>query len=104
MIYVIATIEIAAGKRDEFVKAFRANVPHVLAEEGCLEYEPAVDLATEIPAQPNLRSDVVTVVEKWESLAALQAHLVAPHMVSFRERVKDLVKGISIQVLEPAKH
>ncbi|HUG71480.1 MAG TPA: putative quinol monooxygenase [Pirellulaceae bacterium] len=104
MIYVIATIEIAAGKRDEFVEAFRANVPNVLAEEGCIEYEPTVDLATEIPAQPDLRTDVVTVVEKWESLAALKAHLVAPHMVSFRERVKDLVKGVSIQVLEPANH
>ncbi len=103
MIYVIATIEIAAGKRNEFVKAFRANVPNVLAEKGCLEYEPTIDLATEIKAQPAVRANVVTVVEKWESLDALKAHLVAPHMISYRETVKDLVKGISIHVLEPAK-
>ena len=102
MIYVIATIEIAAGKRDEFVKAFRANVPNVLAEEGCIEYEPTVDLATKIPVQPDVRANVVTVVEKWESLHALNALLVAPHMVSYREGVKHLVKGASIQVLEPA--
>ena len=103
MIYVLATIEIAAGRRDEFIEAFRANVPHVLAEAGCIEYEPTVDLATEIPAQPDVRTDVVTVVEKWESLATLKAHLVAPHMVSYRERVKHLVKGISIQVLKSAQ-
>jgi len=102
MIYVIATIEVAEGKRDEFVKAFRTNVPNVLAEEGCIEYEPAIDLATEAPAQPELRPNVVTIVEKWESLDALQTHLVAPHMVSFRESVKEMLKDISIQVLEPA--
>ncbi|MDA1052636.1 MAG: putative quinol monooxygenase [Planctomycetota bacterium] len=102
MIYVIATIEIAADKRDQFIAAFRANVPHVLAEEGCIEYQPTVDLATEIPVQPAERANVVTVVEKWDSLAALKAHLVAPHMVSYRETVKDLVTGVSLQVLEPA--
>ena len=90
MIYVIATIEIAAGKRAEFVKLFLANVPNVLAEDGCIEYAPTVDLATEIKAQPAVRANVVTVVEKWESLAALHAHLVAPHMLTYREGVKDL--------------
>ena len=103
MIQVIATIEIAAGKRAEFITAFRANVPHVLAEEGCIEYEPMVDLATEIPAQPAVRADVLVVIEKWENLARLKAHLVAPHMASYRERVKHLVKGVSIQVLESAR-
>ena len=102
MIYVIATIDIAEGMRDEFVKAFRANVPNVLAEQGCIEYEPTVDLDTTITVQPAVRTNVVTIVEKWESLDALKAHLVAPHMVSYREGVKHLVKGASIQVLEPA--
>jgi quinol monooxygenase YgiN len=103
MIYVIATVEIFEGKRNEFVKAFRANVPNVLAEQGCIEYEPTVDLDTSIPVQPDVRANFVTVVEKWENLDTLNAHLVAPHMVSYRERVKHLVKGVSIQVLEPAK-
>lgn len=102
MIYVIATLEITAGKRDEFIQAFRANVPNVLAEEGCIEYEPTIDLATDAPMQPEVRMDTVTVVEKWESLQALQTHLAAPHMVRFREGVKDLLKSVSIQVLEPA--
>lgn len=102
MIYVIATIEIAEGKRDEFVDAFRANVPNVLAEEGCIEYEPTIDLSTDIAAQPAARDNVVTVVEKWESLDALHAHLVAPHMLTYREGVKEIVKGASIQILEAA--
>jgi len=44
---------------------------------------------------------VVTIVEKWESLEALQAHVVAPHMAAYRERVKDFVVRVSLQVLEP---
>ncbi|MCA9122206.1 MAG: antibiotic biosynthesis monooxygenase [Planctomycetaceae bacterium] len=102
MIYVIATIEIVEGRREAFVKAFLANVPNVLAEQGCIEYQPTTDLATEIKAQPAVRDSVVTIVEKWESLDALNAHLVAPHMISYRETVKDLVKGASLQILEPA--
>ena len=44
----------------------------------------------------------MVVVEKWESLDALNAHLVAPHMGSYREQVKDLVAGMTLQVLQPA--
>jgi len=102
MIHVIATIEVAAGKRDEFLTEFRKNVPAVKAENGCLEYGPAIDLQTEFTVQIPLRPQVVTVVEKWESLAALTAHVTAPHMLSFRARVKDIVVKTSLQVLQPA--
>ena len=101
MIYVIASIEVKPGKRDAFLAEFHRNVPNVRAEKGCLEYGPTVDVKTEIKAQIPLRDNTVTIVEKWESLAALQAHLVAPHMLTYRERVKDLVAGVSLQVLEP---
>lgn len=102
MIYVLATIQIAEGKRSDFVEIFRANVPNVLGEEGCLEYEPTIDLETDIAAQPDARPDVVVVVEKWESIEALEAHLVAPHMLEYRKKVKDMVAGASLQILEPA--
>ena len=78
------------------------NLPHVLAEDGCVRYEPSVDVSTGIPVQGELRDDVITVVESWESLGHLQAHLTAPHMASYRERVKDLVIGASLQVVSPA--
>ncbi|MCA9268197.1 MAG: antibiotic biosynthesis monooxygenase, partial [Planctomycetales bacterium] len=61
-----------------------------------------VDFPTNIPAQPAERPDVVTVVEKWESLDHLEAHLIAPHMLAYRARVKEMIAGVSIQVLEPA--
>jgi len=102
MIYVIATIEVAEGKRDAFLDEFHQLVPKVHAEEGCLEYGPNVDVPTDIPVQVPLRDNVVTIVEKWESLDALKAHLAAPHMADYRAEVKDLVVGVKLQVLEPA--
>jgi quinol monooxygenase YgiN len=101
MIVVIATIEVAAGRREEFLQEFRRVVPLVLNEEGCIEYWPMIDVATGIAAQGPLRDDVVTIVEKWDSLPALQAHLSAPHMHEYRGRVKDLVQRVSLQVVEP---
>ena len=72
MIHVVATIQLAAGQRDNFLEHFHRLVPLVHAEEGCIEYGPTVDLETEISAQGPTREDVVTVMEKWESLEALQ--------------------------------
>lgn len=102
MIHVIAPITVVDGQRDVFLQHFRALVPKVVAEQGCIEYGPAVDLSTEIPNQRPVRDNVVTVIEKWESPAALQAHLSAPHMVEFRDRVKDMVQSIELHVLQPA--
>lgn len=102
MIYVIATIELEPGSRDEFLAHFRAVVPKVLQEAGCLEYGPTVDIETNIGAQASPRDQVVTVVEKWDSIEALEAHLVAPHMLTYREKVKRLVRGASLQILRPA--
>ncbi len=102
MIFVIATIEISDGKRNDFLREFHQIVPQVRAEQGCVEYLPTIDVETQIPAQPDVRPSVVTVVETWDSLRALEAHLIAPHMIEYRKRVKDLVKGVTIHVLEPA--
>lgn len=102
MIYVIVTVEVKPGKREAFLAEFRKNLPNVHAEKGCLEYRPAVDLVTDIKAQVPFRENVVTVVEKWDSLQALQAHLAAPHMAAYRERVKDFLVGASFQILDPS--
>ena len=80
----------------------RELVPKVQAEDGCVEYGPTVDVETNIEAQMPVRPHVLTVVEKWESVAALERHLIAPHMVEFRESAKQLVENLSLQVVEPA--
>ena len=102
MIHVIATIECNLGKRVDFIEAFKRNVPNCLAEDGCLAYGPTIDTDSGISAQGPLRDNVVTVVEQWASLDALNAHLTAPHMATYREEVQSMVAGVSLQVLEPA--
>ena len=101
MIHVIATIEIREGRRDEFLKEFHRIVPLVRQEQGCLEYGPAVDVPTAIAAQGPIREHTVTAIEKWNNLKALQAHLSAPHMAEYRERVRELVIAVDLQVLTP---
>jgi len=102
MISVVATIRTVPGKREAFLKAFQAIVPKVRAEQGCIEYTPTVDVESGIPAHGRIRDDVVTVIEKWEDLLALQQHLNAPHVVQFLGSAQDMLAGLEIQVLSPA--
>ncbi len=102
MIHVIATIEVVIGKREAFLAEFHKLVPLVQAETGCLAYGPTVDVATTIGAQAPVREDVVTIVEQWSDLAALQTHLTAPHMGAYRMRVKEMVLKVQLHILEPA--
>ncbi len=102
MIHVIATIELAPGTRDAFLTEFRKLIPDVKAEAGCIAYGPAIDAETDIPTQAPVGADKVVIVEQWESVAALKAHAVAPHMQAYRVRVKEFVKGMELRVLSPA--
>jgi len=102
MIHVFATIEVKPGQRDAFLGEFHRIMPKVHAEPGCIEYGPTVDVASGVAMQGPLRENVAVIIEKWESLTALKAHMQAPHMAEYRVRVKDLVVGVHLQILEPA--
>ena len=101
MIQVIATIELKPDCLDEYLAVLHENVPKVKAEEGCLAYEPTVDIDSGLPAQGEIRQNTVTLVEAWVNLDALHAHLKTPHMATYREAVKDYVQNVRLQVLEP---
>ncbi len=101
MINVIASIRVKTEKFSEFLEIFKSNVPSVRDESGCIEYFPAVDIDADLPPQ-SLDENVVTIIEKWESLEALRDHLNAPHMLAYKEKVKDIVEGVSIKVLQEA--
>ena len=72
MIHVLASLHIKPGRREEFLAIFKANMPHVLKEKGCIEYVPTVDAASGMVDQVE-NEDIVTVVEKWADLDALRA-------------------------------
>jgi quinol monooxygenase YgiN len=49
-----------------------------------------------------VRDNVVTMIEKWESLAALEAHLKTSHMVEFGKQTKPLGVKVGLQIIQPA--
>lgn len=102
MIHVVATLTVSPGKREQFLEAFARLTPQVLAEDGCLGYGPTVDEPTGIAAQRPAGDDAVVVIEKWESTAALEAHLAAPHMEAFFKETDGMLQNVSLMVLKPA--
>ena len=101
MIHVIASIQVKEGCLSEFIEIFKSNIPDVLKEKGCIEYLPGIDLPTGLPPQA-LNPNIVTIIEKWNSVADLQAHLSSPHMIAYSKRVKTLVENLSVKVLKNA--
>ncbi len=99
MINVLAFITTKPGQRAAVLDIFKANIPAVLAEEGCIEYVATVDIAG---ADPAFGPDSFVVIEKWASLPALKAHAASPHMAAYAARVKDLLVKRAIHVLDPA--
>jgi quinol monooxygenase YgiN len=101
MIHVVAVLTTKPGKREEVLKHFRANVPAVRAEKGCIEYGAAVDADPAPAFQTKYGPDTFVVVEKWESVDALAAHSKAPHMQAFGAKIKDLLANRLIHILSP---
>jgi quinol monooxygenase YgiN len=101
-VHVLAIITAKPGKRAELLQVFKANVPAVRAEEGCIEYGATVDAEGAGSIQTRFGEDAFVVVEKWATLDALKAHAAAPHMKSYAERTKDLIASRVIHVLSPA--
>lgn len=71
MIYVMATIQLQAGKQEEFLKHARSFIAESRKEKGCLAYDMHVS-ATD----PNR----IVSIEQYESDAAMIAHNTSPHL------------------------
>jgi quinol monooxygenase YgiN len=94
MIHVLAVITAKPGQRDSILQHFRANVPAVQAEAGCIEYSAAF--------QTKFGPDAFVVVEKWASMDALKAHAAAPHMAAYSAKTKEFIASRVIHILQPA--
>ena len=102
MIHVIAVITAKPGMRETILQAFRANVPAVKAEQGCIEYGAAVDLENGPKFQTQFGADTFVVIEKWESPDALKAHAAAPHMAAYAAKTRDMIASRAVHILSPA--
>jgi quinol monooxygenase YgiN len=103
VIHVLPIIRTMPGLRERVLKELRAIIPAVHAENGCVEYGTAIDAERAGAAQTTLSPDVFVVVEKWDTVERLNAHLAAPHMAAHAENTKDLVLSRVIHVLAPCR-
>ncbi len=101
MIHVLAIVTAKPGQREAILAAFRANMPAVRAETGCIEYGPAVDADGVGGIQTKVGPDTFVVIEKWASIEALKAHAAAPHMAAYAAKTRDLIASRVIHVLSP---
>ena len=101
MIHVLAMITAKSGMREAILTEFRANMPAVHAEKGCIEYGPAVDAEGVGGFQTKFGPDAFVVIEKWESLDALKAHAASPHMAAYAAKTRDMIASRVIHVLSP---
>ena len=101
MIHVIAEIETVPEHTAAFIEAFCANIPNVLAEDGCLRYELTESVDIDSPVQEACPANRLRVVEAWESVAALKAHFQAPHMLAFKASTAGFSRGTTLHVQKP---
>ena len=101
-VHVLAVLTAKPGKRAELLQIFKANVPAVRAEEGCIEYVATVDAEGAGAIQTRFGEATFVVVEQWASMDALKAHAAAPHMKAYAENTKELIASRVIHVLSPA--
>lgn len=100
MIHVLAIITAKPGMRATILEAFHANMPAVHAEDGCIEYQPVVDVENFGAIQTPLGPDTFVVIEKWATPEALKAHGAAPHMAAYAAKTREMVASRVIHILK----
>lgn len=101
MITGIVFIQAKPNHRDAVLEEYKAVVPEVLKEKGCLEYCPLTD-GDYGPPQSFLGEDTFAIMEKWETKEDFEAHVTSKHMLACRSRIAELVVDRTLYFLFPA--
>lgn len=95
MLIVMAEAEVEEGAIEQVRDALRTMEQETRKEPGCLAYAFSLD----VNAPTTLR-----ISERWESMAALEAHFAAPHMAAFGAALaKAPPKSMDVKVYEVAR-
>jgi quinol monooxygenase YgiN len=100
LIHVIAAIKTRPGQLGALTRAFQKILPQVQAKPGCQEYSLAWHTPTGLPGQADYDEEVLTIVEKWDDLAALRRHIDDPAYLDWLESQWEMVEQASMQVLQ----
>lgn len=91
MIIVKVSYKLKPGKRDELLSFVLENVESTRKEEGNLYYEHFASIEDE---------DTMHVVEIWEDMKYLDAHLEQPHYIKFADRRYPILDSYESSVWE----
>jgi quinol monooxygenase YgiN len=100
MIHVIAAIKAQPGQRDTLSAAFQEILPRVRGKVGCIEYSLAAHLPSGFPGQPPFDEDELIIVEKWDDLDALKAHMTDATYQAWFMKLWPSIAGASMQVFQ----
>ena len=89
----VGLVRAKPGRREELVEKTAGIVALTRAESGCQQF--AVHTKNDDP-------DMVVMYERWDSGAALAAHLAQPFMLTFFAATEDLIAGFEGQWLTPS--
>ena len=87
----------------DYVAKTLAVVPAVRAENGCQLYTLLGDAKTDWDKPMRFGERTMWMLEKWDSIEALKAHLQTPHMKAFGPTVRDMRTGGTFHVLQEVK-
>lgn len=81
MIIVVSKSEIREGKLEEYKGIAARLVEETRKEAGCISYDLCQDVDN---------SNILTFVEKWESMQALDAHMQTPHFTEIVPKLREM--------------
>ena len=102
-VYVLCRFDLKpdADVRDYVAKTL-AVVPTVRAEDGCRLYTLLKDTSADWDKPMRSGERTLWMLEKWDSVDALKAHLDTPHMKAFGPTVRPMRTSSTFHVLESA--
>jgi len=99
VVHVVVTMQIQHGKVDEFLRAVKELTPYVLKEPGCLAYDFTREVASPLGIQEPIDDHRITLIERWESMAALETHAnPAGEQEPRREELAETMRGLRTSV------
>ncbi|MCL5260318.1 MAG: antibiotic biosynthesis monooxygenase [Gammaproteobacteria bacterium] len=95
---MITHVVLFPGKRNAYIEEYKKLAPFVRQEVGCLEYEIFVD-SLDLRFDNEKRDNAVVLLEKWESIEALQNHSRSNFLMEFKEKVKNMRQNSKYELL-----
>lgn len=86
--------------REAYIAKTCSIIDTVRAERGCCEYRLLGDAVTDWEKPQRFGDRTLWMLEKWESIDALKAHLDTPHMKAFGPSVRPMRVNGTFHVLE----